>query len=86
MRTKERNPEKVLQIVVTNIMIARIKAGVSQKELSIIIDKKEDYIERLEAFKLKVLTTDTAIKIAIALNVSLDSLLTFDDICEKVIY
>lgn len=86
MRTKETNSEIVLQIVATNIMIARTKAGISQKDLSRIIGKKDDFIERLESFKLKRLTTDTALMIAIVLNVSFDSLLTFDDICEKIIY
>lgn len=36
-----------------NIMIYRIKANLSQEELSIIIGKPKDYIERLESLKLK---------------------------------
>jgi hypothetical protein len=58
-----------------NIMIYRIKANLSQ-ELSIIIGKPKDYIERLESLKLKKIPpVAVVIDICKTLNTSLESLI-----------
>lgn len=87
MRIKdELDDENFMKLIVMNIIIARIKAGVSQVELSKMIGKKDNYIERLENLEFKRIPTETAIDIAIALHISVDSLLTFDDLIEKIIH
>ncbi len=59
-----------------NIMIYRIKANLSQEELSIIIGKPKDYIERLESLKLKKIPpVAVVIDICKTLNTSLESLI-----------
>lgn len=87
MRIKDEvDDETFIKLIVMNIIIARTKAGISQKELSKMIGKKDNYIEKLENLEYKILPTETAINIALALHISMDSLLTFDDLIEKIIY
>ncbi len=54
MKIKDRvNDETFMKLIVMNIIIARTKAGISQVELSKMIGKKENYIERLENLEYK---------------------------------
>ncbi len=82
--TKEDN--KAMDILVNNVLFYRVTQNISQQKLSRLIGKPDDYIERLESFKLKrVPDLFTSMSIAMALGIEFDLLLQDNSIIEKIV-
>ena len=82
--TKEDN--KTMDILVNNVLFYRVTQNISQQELSRLIGKPDNYIERLESFKLKrVPDLFTLMGIAMALGIEFDLLLQDNSIIEKIV-
>lgn len=70
-----------------NLTIYRIKAGLTDEELSLKIDMPKDFIYKLEHLELEEeLDSWTAVLIAKALNISLTQLVSKDNFVNKIIF
>ncbi len=62
MRTKRKSNGKIRKVVIDNIRYYRKQAQMSQEELSLKLEKKEDFIEKLESGQTRIEPTLATIR------------------------
>lgn len=73
---KMMSEEELLKALATNVCVYREKKGITREELSEIIGKSSNYIERLENFTFKKLpSVETVYKIVLVLETTFNDLL-----------